>query len=100
MLTTELTYSMEQSIRITSYNVCYTKLLRTPAQAQGMHAFIRRTLADLYGNAIAGEISILYGGSVNAANSAELFSADDIDGGLVGGASLKAEDFKTIIKSL
>lgn len=72
----------------------------TPAQAQSMHAFIRQTLADLYGDAIAGEISILYGGSVNAANSAELFSAKDIDGGLVGGASLKAEDFKTIIKSL
>jgi triosephosphate isomerase len=72
----------------------------TPAQAQEMHSFIRTTIAEMYGTEVSENISILYGGSVNAANALELFACDDIDGGLVGGASLKAEDFKTIIKSL
>ncbi len=72
----------------------------TPDQAQEMHAFIRSTLAELYGKLVSEEISILYGGSVNAANASELFACKDIDGGLVGGASLKIEDFKTIIKSI
>lgn len=72
----------------------------TPEQAQEMHAFIRKAIASLYNREIANNISILYGGSVNAANSADLFSKDDIDGGLVGGASLKANDFIKIIGSL
>jgi triosephosphate isomerase len=72
----------------------------TTEQAQEMHAFIRKQLAMKYGEDIANEISILYGGSVNSANSAELFSCEDVDGGLVGGASLKAGEFITIIRSM
>ncbi|MDR2010494.1 MAG: triose-phosphate isomerase [Bacteroidales bacterium] len=72
----------------------------TPEQAQEMHAHIRNTIADLYTKEIANEITILYGGSVNAANSANLFAKEDIDGGLVGGASLKVNEFMQIIESL
>jgi triosephosphate isomerase len=68
-------------------------------QAQEMHAFIRESLANHFGAPTADEISILYGGSVNAVNSADLFACPDVDGGLVGGASLKAKDFATIIAS-
>lgn len=64
----------------------------TSEQAQEMHAFIRKCLAEQFG-ALAAEISILYGGSCKPSNAAELFSQHDIDGGLIGGASLKAEDF-------
>ena len=71
----------------------------TPDQAQEMHAFIRSQLAKKYGDATASEISILYGGSVNASNARELFSNADVDGGLVGGASLKSRDFVEIIKA-
>ncbi len=67
------------------------------AQAQEMHAFIRQTLAAKYGQGVADEISILYGGSCNAANAKELFANPDVDGGLIGGASLKAQDFLAII---
>jgi triosephosphate isomerase (TIM) len=70
------------------------------AQAQEMHAHIRNVLAAKYGNETADSISILYGGSVKAANAAEIFSQPDVDGGLVGGASLVAAEFVTIIKSL
>jgi triosephosphate isomerase (TIM) len=70
------------------------------AQAQEMHAFIRSVLAKKYGKPIANDISILYGGSVKGANAKELFNAVDVDGGLVGGASLNAEEFVTIINSL
>jgi triosephosphate isomerase (TIM) len=70
------------------------------AQAQEMHAHIRSVLAKKYGKPIANDISILYGGSVKAANAKELFSCVDVDGGLVGGASLNAEEFVTIIQSL
>lgn len=70
------------------------------AQAQEMHAFIRMQLAGKYGAAIADEISILYGGSVKAANAVELFSQTDVDGGLVGGASLVADEFVAIINAL
>lgn len=70
------------------------------AQAQEMHAFIRSVLAKKYGNNIADDISILYGGSVKANNASELFSSQDVDGGLVGGASLVAADFVQIIKAL
>ena len=70
------------------------------AQAQEMHAHLRSVLAGKYGNAIASELSILYGGSVKANNAKEIFSQPDVDGGLVGGASLNAEEFATIIRSL
>lgn len=72
----------------------------TSEQAQEMHAYIRTQLAGKYGAAVANEISILYGGSVKAANAKELFSQPDVDGGLVGGASLLADEFKVIIDSL
>lgn len=71
----------------------------TAQQAQEMHAHLRSVLAGKYGE-VANDISILYGGSVKADNAKELFSCPDVDGGLVGGASLKAEEFATIIKSL
>ncbi|MBV9988661.1 MAG: triose-phosphate isomerase [Chitinophagaceae bacterium] len=70
------------------------------AQAQEMHAFIRQQLAAQYGATVADSISILYGGSVKAANAVELFSQPDVDGGLVGGASLIAEEFVAIISAL
>lgn len=66
-------------------------------QAQEMHAFIRSLLVEKYGKDVANETSILYGGSCNAANAQELFANADVDGGLIGGASLKAEDFLAII---
>jgi triosephosphate isomerase len=69
-------------------------------QAQEMHAFIRQSLATKYGEAIANSISILYGGSVKGSNAKELFSQPDVDGGLVGGASLNAEEFAVIIDAL
>lgn len=68
-------------------------------QAQDMHAVIRKHLASKYGQAVADSISILYGGSVNAGNAKELFACADVDGGLVGGASLKSREFTDIIKS-
>lgn len=67
------------------------------AQAQEIHAFIRQTLAAKYGQSVADACSILYGGSCNAGNAKELFSNPDVDGGLIGGASLKVADFKAII---
>ena len=66
-------------------------------QAQEMHHEIRKMLVDKYGSEVADEIAILYGGSVKPGNASELFGEPDVDGGLVGGASLKAEDFKAII---
>ena len=77
-----------------------TGLTATSAQAQEMHAHIRKLLATKYGEDTAESISILYGGSVKAANATEIFSQADVDGGLVGGASLVAAEFITIIKSL
>ena len=72
----------------------------TAAQAQEMHEFIREQLAIKYSNEIAQKIPILYGGSCNASNAAELFSNEDVDGGLIGGASLQVETFEAIIKAL
>ena len=72
----------------------------TSAQAQEMHAHLRKLLASKYGDKIANDISILYGGSVKASNAKEIFSQADVDGGLVGGASLVATEFNTIIDSL
>jgi triosephosphate isomerase (TIM) len=69
------------------------------AQAQEMHAHLRQHLAGKYGQDVANEISILYGGSCNPANARELFACADVDGGLIGGASLKARDFIEIAKS-
>ncbi|HBX53327.1 MAG: triose-phosphate isomerase [Bacteroidetes bacterium RIFOXYA12_FULL_35_11] len=76
-----------------------TGVTASPAQAQEMHAFIRNLITEKYGKQIADETSLLYGGSCNAANANELFAQADIDGGLIGGASLKAADFYTIITS-
>jgi triosephosphate isomerase len=72
----------------------------TSAQAQEMHAHIRGVLAGKYGKTTADEIPILYGGSVKAGNARELFHCPDVDGGLVGGASLQEAEFLTIIRSL
>lgn len=71
----------------------------TPSQAEEMHAFIRSVIEKLYGNTVAGQTSILYGGSCNAKNAAELLAKPNIDGGLIGGASLKVEDFTAIINA-
>ena len=72
----------------------------TTAQAQEIHQFLRSVIADQYGATLANEIPILYGGSVKANNAVELFACPDLDGGLVGGASLVASDFIAIIKAL
>jgi len=77
-----------------------TGLTATPEQAEEMHAFIRKEIAHRYSPATAESTSILYGGSVNTANANELFAQPNIDGGLIGGASLKAQDFITIINSI
>ncbi len=71
----------------------------SPEQAQDMHAFIRKTLANKYGNDVANSVSILYGGSVKPNNAQEIFGKPDVDGGLIGGASLKAEDFYAIVNA-
>lgn len=71
----------------------------SPEQAQEMHAFIRGLIKETFSNEMAENTTILYGGSCNAQNAAELFSKKDVDGGLIGGASLKADDFITIINS-
>ena len=71
----------------------------TSAQAQEVCHAIRTVLAELYGRETAEEIRIQYGGSVNASNAAELFAQPDIDGALVGGASLKADAFAVIVKA-
>lgn len=74
-----------------------TGLTATPEQAQEIHAYIRSLVAEKYGKEVADNCSILYGGSCKGSNAKGLFSNPDIDGGLIGGASLKAEDFKAII---
>lgn len=71
----------------------------SPEQAQEIHAFIRKVLNDEFGTDVANNTSILYGGSVNAENANQIFAQPDIDGGLVGGASLKYEDFTQIISA-
>jgi triosephosphate isomerase len=71
----------------------------SPEQAQEMHAYIRKVLAGKFGSDAALETTILYGGSCNAVNARELFANPDVDGGLIGGASLKAEDFVKIANS-
>ena len=76
-----------------------TGVTASSVQAQKTHRFIRRIIAEKYNNDVAVNTSILYGGSCNPSNSVELFSQKDIDGGLIGGASLKADDFISIINS-
>lgn len=71
----------------------------SPEQAQEMHAAIRKLVEEKFGAKAAEEVSILYGGSVKPLNAKEIFSKPDVDGGLVGGASLKADDFISIIQS-
>jgi len=71
----------------------------TSQQAQDVHAFIRFTLAKKFGKEIADKISILYGGSCKPSNAEEIFARPDVDGGLIGGASLVADDFITIAQS-
>jgi len=72
----------------------------TPEQAQEVHAYLRSLIAGQFGDTVADDTTILYGGSVKPANAASLFAQPDIDGGLVGGASLKSRDFSEIIKAL
>lgn len=74
-----------------------TGLTATSDQAEEIHAYIRSLIAAKYGNEVAENTTILYGGSCKASNAKELFSKPDVDGGLIGGASLKAADFKGII---
>ncbi|MBT8385207.1 MAG: triose-phosphate isomerase, partial [Bacteroidia bacterium] len=71
----------------------------SPEQAQDMHAFIRKTIANKYGAEVANEVSILYGGSCKPGNAQEIFSKPDVDGGLIGGAALNAEDFLAIVNA-
>jgi len=72
----------------------------SPEQAQEMHAFIRKTIAEAFNAEIADNVSILYGGSVKPGNAQEIFSKPDVDGGLIGGAALVADDFASIVKAI
>jgi len=72
----------------------------SPEQAQEMHAFIRELVAERYISDVAEEVSILYGGSVKPSNAKEIFSKEDVDGGLIGGAALKVDDFTALIKAI
>ncbi|WP_430412251.1 triose-phosphate isomerase [Kordia sp.] len=72
----------------------------SPEQAQEMHAFIRKIVSEAFGKEVGNGVSILYGGSVKPANAAEIFSKEDVDGGLIGGAALKAADFIAIINAI
>lgn len=76
-----------------------TGVVATPLQAQEMHDYIRQLIGEKYGAEIAGSTTILYGGSCKPGNAKELFINDDVDGGLIGGASLKASDFMGIIEA-
>lgn len=71
----------------------------SPEQAQDMHAYIRQTLSEAYSDDLANSVSILYGGSVKPGNAKEIFSKPDVDGGLIGGAALNAEDFFAIVNA-
>lgn len=72
----------------------------SPAQAQEMHAFIRKLIRVHYNDELAQKVSILYGGSVKPGNASEIFSQKDVDGGLIGGAALNADDFMAIVKAI
>lgn len=71
----------------------------SPEQAQEMHAYVREIITEKYGRELADNVSILYGGSVKPDNANEIFAKDDVDGGLIGGASLKAKDFLAIVNA-
>ncbi|MBO5769298.1 MAG: triosephosphate isomerase, partial [Bacteroidales bacterium] len=71
----------------------------TPEQAEEIHAYIRGVLAEKYGQEVADNCSILYGGSCKPSNAKELFANPNVDGGLIGGASLKVEDFMGIVRA-
>ncbi len=71
----------------------------SPEQAQEMHAYIRKIVADKYETQVADNVSILYGGSVKPSNAKEIFSKEDVDGGLIGGAALNSDDFISLVKS-
>lgn len=77
-----------------------TGVVATPGQAQEMHKFIRDLVQELYSDEVAEDLTLLYGGSCKPSNAAELFANPDVDGGLIGGASLKAEDFMAIVNAL
>jgi triosephosphate isomerase len=77
-----------------------TGLTATPEQAQEMHHYIRELVKEKYGRECAEEMTILYGGSCKPSNAAELFSKPDVDGGLIGGASLKKDDFAAIVEAI
>jgi triosephosphate isomerase (TIM) len=72
----------------------------SPEQAQEMHQFIRETIRKQYGSDVAEDVSILYGGSVKPDNAKEIFSKPDVDGGLIGGAALKSDDFAAIVMAI
>jgi triosephosphate isomerase len=72
----------------------------SPEQAQEMHAFIRGLVSQNFDKSIAENVAILYGGSVKPANAQEIFSKPDVDGGLIGGAALNADDFFAIVQSI
>ncbi len=72
----------------------------SPEQAQEMHKLIRKLIAENYNQSIANDVSILYGGSVKPTNAKEIFSKEDVDGGLIGGAALKADDFVALIQAI
>jgi triosephosphate isomerase len=76
-----------------------TGLTASPDQAQEMHKFIREQVKEKYGNDCAKKVPILYGGSCKPSNAAEIFSKPDVDGGLIGGAALKKEDFTAIVEA-
>ena len=77
-----------------------TGLTATPEQAQEMHHYIRGLVNEKYRDKTAGELTILYGGSCKPSNAREIFSKPDVDGGLIGGASLKIEDFAAIVEAI
>ena len=76
-----------------------TGKVASPEQAQEVHGFIRKTLAELFSEAVAGKMRILYGGSMKPANAPELLAQPDIDGGLIGGAALKAAEFTALVNA-
>lgn len=77
-----------------------TGLNATPEQAQEMHSYIRKLIDGRYGGKVADETTLLYGGSCKASNASEIFSMPDVDGGLIGGASLKKDEFCAIVESV
>lgn len=99
-------FSMFDATQIQNIVIAYepvwaigTGMTATPAQAEEMHAHIRKVWADLFGKAAAESLSILYGGSCKADNAETIFAMPNVDGGLIGGASLKIEEFKVIVNA-